>query len=350
MDAPQWLKDQGCKGYDFEIGGAKHWVPDFEAAGFQKAHFRLIRELGRRYGDHPDLDLVDIGSVGLWGEWHMSGTKRLDTGQHVPLPWPQTGLAIIDAWRQAFPAKPKVMLIGDIEGMRHAIQNGCGWRADCLGDMGGFSKNWNHMRDLYPQHVQQTGAAEAWQNAPVAFESCWEMGKWKREGWDIRHIFDFALAYRASYLNNKSAPIPEGTRGEIERFLRHAGYRLVLRKVEHDRQLTPGASLPVSMLWENVGVAPPYGNYFLALRLLGTENKAQKAVSVNLTSIRGWLPGKKEIVIALACPNDLHPGRYELAVAIVDPVTHSPAIQLAIADRAPDGWYPLSQVEIRPAP
>ena len=29
-------------------------------------------------------------------------------------------------------------LIGDLEGMKHAIQNGCGWRADCLGDMGGF--------------------------------------------------------------------------------------------------------------------------------------------------------------------------------------------------------------------
>ncbi|HWH71943.1 MAG TPA: beta-galactosidase, partial [Candidatus Sulfotelmatobacter sp.] len=69
MDVPAWLKEQGCRGVEFEYGQKQHWVPDYADARFQEAHFRLIRELGRHYDGHPDLDLVDIGSVGLWGEW-----------------------------------------------------------------------------------------------------------------------------------------------------------------------------------------------------------------------------------------------------------------------------------------
>jgi hypothetical protein len=32
--------------------------------------------LGARYDGHPDLDHVDLGSIGWWGEWHMSSSKK----------------------------------------------------------------------------------------------------------------------------------------------------------------------------------------------------------------------------------------------------------------------------------
>src|SRR5947207_4496193 len=95
MDVPAWLKEAGCKGLEYQYGngGARHWVPDFDDPLFQKAHFRLIRELGKRYDGSPALGLVDIGSVGLWGEWHMSGTKVVGTGEDAPLPPLKTRLA-----------------------------------------------------------------------------------------------------------------------------------------------------------------------------------------------------------------------------------------------------------------
>jgi hypothetical protein len=70
MHVPEWLRDKGCPGSEFRYHetGRVHWAPDMDNAVFQQAHFRLIRELGKRYDGHPDLDLVDIGSVGLWGE------------------------------------------------------------------------------------------------------------------------------------------------------------------------------------------------------------------------------------------------------------------------------------------
>jgi hypothetical protein len=71
---PKWLKDAGCRGdeYQYEKKGPTHWVPDMADPVFQKAHFRFIERLGKRYDGQ--LDLLDIGIVGLWGKWHMSGT------------------------------------------------------------------------------------------------------------------------------------------------------------------------------------------------------------------------------------------------------------------------------------
>jgi len=338
---PRWLLEKGCPGFEYRYArsGPLHWVPDMDSPRFLEPHLRLIAALGKRYDGHPDLDLVDIGSVGLWGEWHMS-----DTG--VALPKPETRRAIIDAWLAAFPSTPKVMLIGDDAGMRHAVEKGAGWRADCLGDLGGFSKTWNHMEHFYRQALEKAGAREAWEAAPVAFESCWDMRKWKSEGWDIRYIFDYALDLHASYLNNKSAPLPEGTRGEVERFLRKLGYRLVLREARLPREAAAGSALEVHLLFENVGVAPPCRDYRVALRLRA-RTAGRSAASAEGTSIEGWKPGKVAAKEKVELPPDFPPGPCELALAVVDPATRVPAVRLAIAGRADDGWYPLEKVEVR---
>lgn len=344
MYVPRWLRGKGCPGFEYKYHdrGPTHWIPDMDHVIFQNAHFRLIGELGKRYDGHPDVDLLDIGSVGLWGEWHMSGTG-------LKVPSLKTRLALIDAWCRAFPKTPKVMLIGDADGMKHATASGCGWRADCLGDMGGFSKTWNHMEHFYKQQIRKTDTQSAWRKAPVAFESCWDMRKWQAEGWDIRFIFDYALELHASYLNNKSAPIPAGTRDEIERFLRRIGYRLVLRQLQHARRTRARSNLAVSMQWENAGVAPPYRDYVLAFRLK-REEQAEKGQAPSMvttrTSIKGWQPGRFEVSATLRLPGDLEPGRYELALGLVDPSTGKPSVRLAIVGRAGDGWYPLSHIEV----
>ena len=99
------------------------------------------------------------------------------------------------------------------------------------------------------------------------------------------------------------------------------------------------------MIWENVGVAPPYRDYLLAFRITNIES-GNVFVSLSDTSIKGWLPGEIEFTESLKLPEDFKPGRYEIALAILDPNTRKPVIHLAIDGRADDGWYPLSQIEL----
>ena len=332
---PQWLIDKGCPGFEFERGG-KQWVPDMDSPLFLTAHLRLIRELGKRYDGHPDLDVLDIGTVGLWGEWHMG-----DTG--VAMPSVEALHRIIDTYCEAFPRTPKAMLINGGESLAYAIRKGCGWRADCLGDMGA---EWRHMEVRYPAWLAAASAGDAWKTAPVAFESCWTMQKWKDEGWCIPCIFDYGLAYHASYVNNKSSKIPEGGRPEVEKLLLRLGYRLVLRSVECVDGLKAGAPIGMSMKWENIGVAPPYFDYRIAFRL--ADDKGGKPVVLPTDqSIKGWLPGARDVAAAPKLPKGLKKGAYILSIAVVDPRTNEPAVRLAIGGRGGDGWYQLGTVELK---
>jgi hypothetical protein len=203
------------------------------------------------------------------------------------------------------------------------------------------------MEGFYPQAIAKGGAAEAWKKAPVAFESCWDMRKWKAEGWDIGAIFDYALAHHASYINNKSAPLPEGALPQVESLLRKLGYRLVLRRLEHKTQVRSAENLDLSMAWENVGVAPPYFDYYLALRLKRVG--ADPVVITSNESIRGWLPGARTVEASFPVPASLTPDRYEIAIGIVEPQGNTPAVRLAIEGRDTQGWYPISNVDVSAA-
>ena len=125
-----------------------------------KKHLDFIQRLGARYDGHPDVDHVDLGSIGWWGEWHLSGSKRCS------LPTQENRMKVVDAYLAAFKKTSLVMLIGGEDCAKYAVQHGAGWRADCLGDMGGFSRRWCHMRNGYPGWFRAARLQDAWKTGP----------------------------------------------------------------------------------------------------------------------------------------------------------------------------------------
>jgi hypothetical protein len=396
MDAPAWLKAQGCSGYEFryegdqivyrkmmlgvtafaiatlliwlawkrrkvkdavllgrvyrryvlahvalilsgvlvwKYAGAKHWVPDFDDPHFRKAHTRLITELGKHLDAHPDFDLIDIASVGLWGEWHMAHTPRVDTGENVAMPPDATLKEIVDLYCAAFPTAAKAMLLNEPPVLMHALSRGCGWRADSFGDMGGDSKEWSHMESLYPKWIAAAHAEDAWKTGPVAFESAWDMQRWAREGWDIHDIFERGLKWHVSYLNNKSAPLPDQCVEDVKRFILKMGYRLVLRSVEFPKEFLRGKTAKIGMKWDNVGVAPPYRDGLIALRL----SAAKSEIIMSKSSVKGMLPGPADYETEFEIPSTLQPGTYRAELVIVDPVQHGPLMQIAVKGATREG-------------
>jgi len=358
---PEWLAGIGGKILSCDYSGTEGLlVPDLDDPVVLERHLDFIKRLGARYDGHPDIGHVDLGTVGWWGEWHMSSSK---TGK---MPTMANRKKIIDAYFAAFKKTQLLMLIGGGECLSYAVSLGAGWRADCLGDMGGFSKTWCHMCDAYPKLIPAAGVQDAWKTAPVAWESCWEMRRWVKEGWSLRYIFDYALDMHGSYLNNKSAPLPEGenVRAEIERFLRRLGYRLVLRQLVYPASISTGESLKMKMKWQNTGSAPCYRPYRLAYRL--TSKAGGDKVLIGNVTVENWMPGHVDtfseefiknppelpagpvidVIDSVAVPADMPTGSYKLAIGIVGERTSEPVVQLGIKGRAPDGWYPLGEIEI----
>ena len=208
---PAWLKELGGRVVECDYEGVGVFpIPDLDDPLVLERHLDFIKRLGERYDGHPDLDHVDLGSVGWWGEWHLSGSKK------YKLPTLANREKIVAAYSAAFKKTPLLMLIGGGECLKSAVQHGAGWRADCLGDLGGFSKNWCHMRKGYPVWVKESGLQDVWRTAPVAWETCWDMRKWVAEGWSLRYIFNYALALHGSYINNKSASLPPGVQSQAD--------------------------------------------------------------------------------------------------------------------------------------
>ena len=358
---PNWLKDVGGKVLMVDYGSQDGLaIPDLDDPNTLARHLHFISRLGQRYDGHPDIDHIDLGSVGWWGEWHMSGSKT------ATMPAMANRKQIIDAYFDAFPKTPLLMLIGDTECLAYAAARGAGWRADCLGDMGGFSSNWNHMRNAYPQLVRDSGVQNTWQTAPVAWETCWEMRRWVKEDWSLRYIFNYALAMHGSYINNKSAPLPQGdnVRPEVERFLRRLGYRLVLRELRHPEHARVGDALTIEMQWQNVGSAPCYRPYRVAYRL--SDDRGNAKTLVGTATVNKWLPGSVgafddeflrqppdlppgeaiSVTDHVTLPKDLPAGPSRLAVGVIGETSMEPVVRLAIQGRSADGWYPLSRITV----
>ena len=97
--------------------------------------------------------------------------------------------------------------------------------------------------------------------------------------------------------------------------------------------------IPVSMWWLNAGVAPVYGEYWLAMRI----DNAVMRVPVD---IRKWLPGDAVFDGTLFVPDNLTAGKHRVQVGILSPATGSPAIRLGIEGRQNDGWYDVGAIDI----
>jgi len=343
--APQWYKNLGAAGFEYmpEQGGEKSWMPDHNDPLYLEYMGRLVKKMGELYDGHPDIDHIDIRSLGHWGEWHFAFVKPR------PVVKPEIRKALVDIYLDNFTETPLIMLIGGDDELSYGVKNGTGWRADCLGDLGFFGENWNHMRDSYQQSLDDADANNVWKHAPVCFESCWVADKWAEEGYDVEFIINEALQWHCSVFNNKSSPIPPRWWGEMEEFIKKMGYRFVINYLTLPSVVRAGEVLPVESEWENMGVAPTYRNYVIEFKLIPMSRRS-KAIEINdpeyNTDIRKWLPGIHQLNLELEIPASVKPGKYNLAVALKDPYTREVAVKLAIEGMDSQGWYNLSEVMI----
>ena len=125
-------------------------------------------------------------------------------------------------------------------------------------------------RAIHGRGSSKAASQDTWKTAPVAWETCWDMRKWVDEGWSLRYIFNYALALHASYINNKSAPLPDGPRraARDRAVPATAGLSARAEGTEAPGQRQGRAtSWTLSMKWQNTGSAPCYRPYRLAYRL-----------------------------------------------------------------------------------
>jgi len=334
---PQWYQNSGARRANKpDDKDGKIWQPDFSDPLYLKFWSELVARAGELYDGHPDLDSVDISSVGYWGE-----------GWSPYMPAFSVQKDLIDIWLEAFKRTPLLMNFDEPQALSYGTKHGAGWRLDCLGDMRLTSDNRDfraEMLTVYPQQVVRTGIQDVWQRSPVSLETCWVPGYWLKQGWDVNYILDQALRWHVTSVNVKSSAIPSQWKNQFDEFQKKMGYRFILRRMEYPRAVNAGQMMPVYMWWLNAGVAPVYREYALAIQLSSPEATSVLRVPVD---IRKWLPGDAVFDGTLYIPESLKPGTYTLRVAMLDPRTDMPAVRFANEGRQTDGWYDLGSIVVQ---
>ena len=359
QDVPDW--------YRAMVGAEKpeldpHWRFDPEDPRYLKYFGGFVSAFGQRYDGHPDMESVDISIIGFWGEG--SGSHLLSDATRV---------ALLNCYLDNFKKTPLHYqpLNGDapdpgilVRGTNIAaswsenINNGTGpqmrhlgYRMDCLGDVTTEiwkKEGWSHMRDLYPKEIVRSGMKDAWMKAPVTMEICWTFLQWlERFQFDeevVEYIFSEALKWHISSFNAKSSPVPEVWSPLVDKWLNRMGYRYVVRRFEYPSVVSRQGQLSFTSLWENVGVAPIYKEYKLAVRLKNAQKTLILPTSANLLE---WLPGDIVHDEKLYIPHDMPLGKYQVEVAIVSPASYEPRVKLAIDGITADGWYPMGEIEVK---
>ncbi len=332
-DVPDWYRRM--VGDDSGNLPEKKWRTNPEDPRYVRYFGGMIRALGERYDAHPDLESVDVSIVSAWGEGERSDLLTQPTRE-----------ALVNCYLDTFKNTHLLMQLTDARTNGYALsRRAVGWRVDCLGDMGGFSPNWSHMRDIYPENIVDYGVKDAWKKAPVSFEVCWVLQYWKNQGWDVDYILDQSLKWHISSFNAKSSPVPPEWQPQIDRWLKRMGYRFVLRKLTYPAAVHSSGVLAISSWWENKGVAPCYRRFPLALRLAGEKHTQVLLTGADITS---WLPGDNLWNEHVGVPADIPPGDYDLDIALLDPVSRQPRVKLANDGRKADGWYRLGKIRVGP--
>jgi hypothetical protein len=356
IHVPQWLIDKGLNGWYYDDNDpSQGFMPDYTDPIFIEHHERLIKAMASRYDGHPDIHHVDIGSVGSWGEWNTAGTPG---GNNFVMPPSSTLKDIMDLYLDNFKKTKLVMLIGGEEQLAYGIENGTGYRADCLGDWGMWGPNWNHMQYVYPQAIATSHADTAWKHAPVCFEACGTGSTWYFDG--MGELLDKetardttiaqSLAWHISVMHMVYGPvydsIPDEWLDTYDEWAKKMGYRFVLNRMAHLGSAQAGGRLKLEMDWINRGVAPAYYNYPLTVRLRDPASDVSYELPTN-ADVRTWLPGEIEFNPVLKVPVNVPPGEYNLEIAMLDPHYGTARIELAVDGANGDGWYGWSKITIR---
>jgi len=336
-DAPKWYWNMGGKAvkkpYRDGVKEIDHNIP-----AYYKHWGDLLRAFAAKYDGHPDLESFDVAYGGPCGE--CGGNCTTATAERL-------ARIYLDAFK-----KTQLVLMLNTDGARYAAKkkgNRYGWRGDCIGDLRMAGEGlmpdgvcWNHMYDEYP-HFAFADAHDLWKTGPVTLETCWVVGHWYEQHWDIDWILEQALKYHPSVFMPKSCYIPEAWTGKINEFNKRMGYRFVLRQLMLPLDAKPGQRIEYTLFIDNMGVAPIYRPYQLALRF---RQEKHEAVVVSKQDIRTWLPDHTWFAEKITFPRTLGRGVVHVDIGIVDPATGKPRVRFAIQNVLADGWHPMTCMDV----
>lgn len=345
---PQWVFEKGVPSVvHINLYDEEQIDPVFWDERYLDIHCEFIQRLGQYFDDRPELEFVDIGSIGEWGEMHLA--------RWTPEQLEQTGFSesryvaayrrVIDAFAAAFPHTQVFLNVGGQDRltiMDYAAQRGIHFRQDGLTPSGA---SYDVGEWLYKPYARR--------GVLCNFEFHSGLEEMTRKGWDLQATIERGLSAPISYLNTNLGyyrALPQRAIELLTEAARRIGYRFVISRLEYIPQFRLDGTHPGRVLftstWRNDGVAPCYDSFAIEWALLDAQgDPVATQVDFPRTPTTQWWPGEEQIIrTVLRVPRETSPGPYRLAVRMMLPETGQ-SILLGNVGRDDQERYLLCPIE-----
>lgn len=326
---PEWVKNAGAKGtfYEFNKGRVENsgtWDPIFDDPIYLEKLNTFLAAAAKRYDGNPNVEFVDVGTYGMWGEGHTFMSSKQDNIEiqklHIDLHlkhFKKTLLCISDDF--AGHDKPGTHFsITD-----YALSRGVTLRDDSI------------LVQPPPRSWYHAEMAQAfWPKLPVILEHEHYAGSKGRMAWSGDLLLKSVEDYHASFMSIHGQPreILHENRETIDKINQRMGYRIQPLEVTWSKAVKIGApqAFKVGWKWSNKGVAPCYPGGFPCLTLKDAEGGIVSVLtdeSLDMRSLKIGAPG--------AAPFTAHASVF--TIGLVAPTTKAGTYDLFISVGARDG-------------
>jgi hypothetical protein len=349
---PEWVKEAGAKGtyYKYNKGRVEksgNWDPFFDDPVYLEKLDTFLAALAARYDGNPNVEFVDVGTYGMWGEGHTHMSSKQDTIElqklHIDLHlkhFKNTQLCISDDF--AGHNKPGARFpITD-----YALSKGVTIRDDSI-LVQPAPRSWYHAEMVQP----------FWPTMPIILEHEHYGNSIGRNAWDGKLLEKAVEEYHASFMSIHWWPreLLSKNRYTIDRINQRMGYRLMPAAISWPDHVTIGERFNVQWCWANKGVAPCYPGGFPALTLKDADGGIVSVLVDEAFDFQGLEvgePGKapikkleSEFVVGLVAPVT-KPGTYDVYVS-VGMRDGTPKIALPLEGDDGQRRYHIGSIEVK---
>ncbi|MBE0671819.1 MAG: DUF4832 domain-containing protein [Anaerolineales bacterium] len=324
-DIPDWLFEKiNREGDYYDNVYGKGFSPNYSNPILINYHKLAVKALGDRYAQDGFFAFVELGSLGHWGEWHTSPEIR-------DLPIESIRDLYVYHYIDAFPDVHLMMRrpftianeldLGLFNDMTGNVSHTTTW-LDWIKNGGNYLPG--EKGTLVPM-------MQGWKLAPIGGEQAPDISDQQMYDTDLETTLQLLRESHTTFIGPGS---PYRVRGGgllqdgIDQVLSTIGYRLYLDRVEMPLSVKFGTEIQINFTFSNDGIAPFYYKWPVLLYLFNPNGQMVNTypLQLNLTEI---LPGELYDVSFNLPVDSLENGRYMIGVAIIDPMTGQPGVELA---------------------
>lgn len=403
VGVPDWFKNSNHRRYRIQKpkpGQPIVYAPDYNDPWFINKMISMLEAFKNELAKPENADIaahlsMDMGILGNWGEWHTESADVIESLDGAPAPGPNdnnrqpmptlaNAKAIVDAYVSKFASFHDMKLMMAAHSLDYyagspnfpktpdwpaqynadhpflyalAQHENIGWRYDGLEnpDIQNTIVDWQNNSVLF---------LNRWKSAPLWVEA--SDGTFPATQAESDQGYGFLTSQHFSAANpygedgDETAPGHQLKYASGIDFFAQAGYRIDLRQMDYQDAFAGGSSFgPITLQFRNRGIAPPYKDYQVGVRLTGLGATGFTVTHFEDPGMRGtaggggWQPDpgsdRTVMINSIDLGGSFPAQSVKIEVGIFDPAkpTNSGTRWLALAitnTNTSDGWYNIVTV------